>query len=139
MAVISAAQWVSRDDHGGHHMPSPFIPGRLRELRAEQGLSQAELADKIGSDARQVSRYVNGRIAPSLEAVVRIAETFNVSIDYLVIPDAPRRPLHAPGNALDARLADLSQLTDDERATITNVIDAITTKAKLRLIIGGAS
>ncbi len=41
-------------------MPSPFLPGRLRELRAEQGLSQAELAEKIGSDARQVSRYENG-------------------------------------------------------------------------------
>lgn len=34
-------------------MPSPFLPGRLRELRAEAGLSQPELADKIGSDARQ--------------------------------------------------------------------------------------
>jgi len=98
-------------------------------------LSQAELADKIGSDARQVSRYENGRVAPSLEAVVRIA---NTSIDYLVTPDAPRRPLRAPGNALDARLADLGQLTDDERATILAVIDAITTKAKLRLITGGA-
>jgi transcriptional regulator with XRE-family HTH domain len=139
MTVISAAQWASRDDHGGHRMPSPFLPERLRELRAEQGLSQAELADKIGSDARQVSRYENGRVAPSLEAVVRIAETFNTSVDYLVTPDAPRRPLHARGNALDARLADLSQLTDDERATILAVIDAITTKAKLRLITGGAS
>jgi transcriptional regulator with XRE-family HTH domain len=85
-------------------MPSPFLPERLRELRAEQGLSQAELADKIGSDTRQVSRYENGRVAPGLEAVVRIAETFNISIDYLVTPDAPRRPLHAPGSDLDARL-----------------------------------
>jgi transcriptional regulator with XRE-family HTH domain len=32
-------------------MPSPFLPERLRELRTEAGLSQAELADKIGSDA----------------------------------------------------------------------------------------
>ena len=139
MTIISAAQWASRDDHGGHHMPSPFLPGRLRELRAEQGLSQAELAVKIGSDARQVSRYENGRVAPSLETVVRIAETFNTSVDYLVTPDAPRRPLRAPGNALDARLADLGQLTDDERATILAVIDAITTKAKLCLVTGGAS
>jgi hypothetical protein len=39
----------------------------------------------------------------------------------------------------DARLADLDRLTDEERATITNVIDAFVAKAKLRLIIiGGA-
>ena len=37
---------------------------------------------------------------------------------------------------LDARPADLDQLTDDERTTITNVIDALITKAKLRLITG---
>jgi len=77
--------------------------------------------------------------ASCLEAVVRIAETFNVSVDYLVTPDAPRTALHAPQNILGARLADLSQLDDDERATILAVIDAITTKAKPRLITGGAS
>ncbi|HWD64215.1 MAG TPA: helix-turn-helix transcriptional regulator [Solirubrobacteraceae bacterium] len=111
----------------------------INTLRAEAGWSQAELAEKIGSDGRQVSRYENGKVAPSLEAVIRIAETFNVSLDYLVTPDAPRRPLHAPGNALDAKLADLGQLTDDERAIILGVIDTITTKAKLRLITGNAS
>jgi len=88
---------------------------------------------------RQVSRYENGKVAPGLEAVIRIAETFNVSVDYLVIESVPRRPLHAPSSPIDARLADLDGLTDDERATIANVIDAITTKAKLRLITGGAS
>lgn len=33
-------------------MPSPFLPERLRELRTQAGLSQAELAEKIGADAR---------------------------------------------------------------------------------------
>jgi len=136
MTLIDAAQWSSRDDHGGHHMPTSFIAERLKTLRTERGWSQAQLAEQIDSDGRQVSRYENGKVAPSLEAVIRIAETFNVSVDYLVIADAPRRPLHAPANAVDARLADLDTLTDDERATITNVIDAITTKAKLRLITG---
>ena len=57
----------------------------------------------------------------------------------LLIERAERRPLNAPCSHVDARLADLDQLTDDERATITNVIDALVTKAKLRLITGGAS
>ena len=39
---------------------------------------------------------------------------------------------------VDARLADLDQLIDEARATITNVIDALVTKAKLRLIARGA-
>lgn len=141
MTVIDAAQWPSRDNHPGHgdQMPSSFQPHRLRQLRTEAGWSQTELADKIDSDGRQVSRYEGGKVAPSLEAVIRIAEVFNVSLDYLVIPDTPRRPLHAPHNVVDAKLADLSDLSDDERATITAVIDAITTKAKLRAITSTAS
>ena len=45
--------------------------------------SQADLADAIGSDARKVSRYENGRITPSLDALARIAETLDVSMEYL--------------------------------------------------------
>jgi ribosome-binding protein aMBF1 (putative translation factor) len=96
MTVIDAAQWPSRDNHGGPGIPSSFQTHRLRELCTQAGWSQAELADKINSDARQVSRYESGKVAPDLEAVVRIAEVLNVAVDYLVIPDTPRRPLHAP-------------------------------------------
>ena len=67
----------------------------VKELRKEMGWSQSELADKVGTDARQVSRYENGRITPSLDVLVRIAEVFNVSLDYLVVEDVPRRRLHA--------------------------------------------
>ena len=138
MTVIDAAEWGSPHPSGGHLMPSPFHGERLKALRTEAGWSQAELAENIGSDARQVSRYENNKVAPGLEAVIRMAETFNVSVDYLLIERAERRPLNAPSSHVDARLADLDQLTDEERATITNVIDALVTKAKLRLITGGA-
>jgi transcriptional regulator with XRE-family HTH domain len=117
-------------------MPSPFHGDRLKTLRTERGWSQAELAEKIGSDARQVSRYENGRVAPSLDVLARIGEVLDITVDHLLYEAAERRPLTRPHNPLDARLADLDQLTDDERTTITNVIDALVTKAKLRLITG---
>lgn len=60
--------------------------------------------------------------------MIRIAETFNISVDYLLFTDAGRRPLNAPSSHLDARLTDLDQLTDDERTTITNFIDDLVTK-----------
>ncbi|MGD7708306.1 helix-turn-helix domain-containing protein [Microlunatus sp. Y2014] len=138
MTVIDAAEWASPPPTGGHLMPSPFHGERLKALRTDAGWSQAELAAKIDSDARQVSRYENNKVAPGLEAVIRIAQTFNVTVDYLLIEQAERRPLNAPSSHLDARLADLDQLTDDERATITNVIDALITKSKLRAITGDA-
>lgn len=69
---------------------------RLKTLRTEAGWSQAELAEKIDSDARQVSRYENNKVAPGLEAVIRMAQVFNVTVDYLLIDDAERRPLTLP-------------------------------------------
>jgi hypothetical protein len=57
---------------------------------------------------------------------------------YLLVETAPRRPLHAPEDALGDKLADLATLDASERALVLGVIDAITTKAKLRLITTGA-
>jgi transcriptional regulator with XRE-family HTH domain len=95
-------------------------------------------AAKIDSDGRQVSRYENGRITPSLEALVRIAETFNVSVDHLVVDDAPRRPLHSPHNALADKLADLATLDPDDQAALLKVLDALVMKHKLQALTGGA-
>lgn len=105
---------------------------------AENPCRFRHLAEAIGSDARQVSRYENGKVAPGLDVLARIGEVLNTSVDHLLYEGAERRPLTGPSTHLDARLTDLDQLTDDERTTITNVIDALMTKAKLRLITGGA-
>jgi len=77
-------------------------PGGRQPFVAE---AQGELAEKVATDARQVSRYENGRITPSLDVVVRIAEVLDVSIDYLVVEGVGRRPLHAPDHGLGERLA----------------------------------
>jgi transcriptional regulator with XRE-family HTH domain len=139
MTVIDAAQWASPGEPGGQDMPNAFQPDRLRELRTEAGWSQAELAERIDSDGRQVSRYEGGKVAPGLDAVVRIAEVFNVSVDYLVIPDATRRPLHQADPIADefsTRLPDLAALDPTDRAAVLKVLDAFVTKSKLRAIAG---
>lgn len=109
---------------------------RIRELRTERHWSQTDLATAIGSDPRQVSRYENGRITPGLDALARIAETLNTSLDYLVFDNQPRRPLHTPTTGIDAHLAAIAQLPDNDRNTITNTIDALTTRHQLRTLTG---
>ena len=120
-------------------MASPFLAERLKTLRAEAGWSQSELAETIDSDGRQVSRYENGRITPSLEALVRIAETFNVSVDYLVITHAHRRPLHSAEHIRGDKLADLAALDPDDQAAMLKVLNALVMKHKLQAHTGGAS
>lgn len=108
---------------------------RIKELRKERGWSQDELAAKVGSDARGISRYENARITPSLDALVRIAEALNVSLDHLAIDGIPRRPLHAPENILGDRLAAVAELDDNDRHHLLSVIDAFVTKNRIKAVI----
>ena len=112
---------------------------RIKEVRKQAGWSQGELAEKVSTDARQISRYENGRITPSLDALARIAETLNVSLDHLVYDDIPRRPLHTPDNVLGDRLAAIAELDDDNRHSLLNVIDGLVTKARIKTIAGDVS
>lgn len=63
--------------------------------RSEHSWPQAQLAERIGSDAHEVTRYENGRVAPSFDVLAHPGATLSTTIDYLVIDSAPRR--HTPG------------------------------------------
>ena len=60
------------------------LPDQIKVLRKEHGWSQADLATRVGGDAGQISRYENGKITPSVDVVVRLAEIFDVNTDYLL-------------------------------------------------------
>jgi transcriptional regulator with XRE-family HTH domain len=110
---------------------------RIRQLRAERGWSQEELATHVGSDARGISRYENGRITPSLDALLRIAETLNVSLDYLAVDGAPRRPFRVDDPGLAEQLAQAGELTPEDRASLLNILDALLTKTRVKAVITG--
>jgi transcriptional regulator with XRE-family HTH domain len=131
------AQWgwhIDQDQEGQAAMP---LGERIRQLRKEAGLSQAELAEKIGADPGRVSRYEAGRITPSAEALVRLAEMLNISIDHLLVDGIPRRPLHAAQDALGDRLAAVAELPADDLAALLSVIDGLVAKNRLKALAGG--
>ena len=112
---------------------------RIRQLRAERGWSQDELAAQVGSDARGISRYETGRITPSLDAVLRIAETFNVSLDYLAVDGSPRRPFRVEDPGLVEHLAQAAELNTEDRTALLNVLDALLTKTRIKAVVQDVS
>lgn len=60
---------------------------RIRELRIASGFSQVELAEKLGVSKQSVSNWENDNIQPSIEILVKISRTFNVSTDFLLGED----------------------------------------------------
>ena len=57
---------------------------RLDQARKEKGLTQRELAGRVGVTEVSMSRYVNGARVPKGPIVVNIAKALGVSVDYLV-------------------------------------------------------
>jgi len=59
----------------------------LRELRAEHGWSQQELAERLGVSRQSVNAIETGKYDPSLPLAFRIAEVFGRAIEALFQPD----------------------------------------------------
>ena len=57
---------------------------RLRELRLERNMSQQRLAMELSMTQNTISRYENGEREPGIKELMRIADYFNVSLDYLL-------------------------------------------------------
>lgn len=57
---------------------------RLKELRKKAGLSQVQLAVHMQVTQQAVGKWETGRSSPDLEALSRLAQLFNVSVDYLL-------------------------------------------------------
>jgi putative transcriptional regulator len=60
---------------------------RLRELRAVQRWSQADLADLLGVSRQTVNAIETGRFDPSLPLAFKIARVFDQSIEAIFLPD----------------------------------------------------
>lgn len=56
---------------------------RIRELRAEKGVTLTELEDSTGLSTSAVSQYENGNRKPKIETWKKLADYFGVSVGYL--------------------------------------------------------
>ncbi len=54
---------------------------RLRELRAERGWSQADLAERLGVSRQSVNAIETGKYDPSLPLAFKIADVFETTIE----------------------------------------------------------
>src|SRR5690625_3735895 len=60
------------------------ISKKLKELREEKGYLQKFVADKIGVRSNTLSGYENGTRSPDPEMILKLAELYDVSNDYLI-------------------------------------------------------
>ena len=88
----------------------------IKKLRTAHNLNQVQLAGKLNVSKQTVSNWENNNILPSIEMLVKIAQFFMVSTDYLL--------------ELDQReYLEITGLTDEQTAHIKEIIRDITSRA----------
>lgn len=85
---------------------------RIKELRTAHGLTQVEFAKKLSVSKQAVSNWENNNIQPSIDMLVKIADFFGVTTDYLL------------GRSNDCSL-DISGLSKEEVAHLRMIIEDI--------------
>ncbi|MBQ5969841.1 MAG: helix-turn-helix transcriptional regulator [Clostridia bacterium] len=57
---------------------------RLKELRKNRHISQLKLAMDLNMTQNTISRYETGEREPGIKELIRFADYFHVSVDYLI-------------------------------------------------------
>lgn len=108
------------------------LSDRLKELRKSNNLTQEELGKVLGVGKTTISMYENANSTPNDEIKIKIADYFNVTLDYLLgktnirnyekIEKEPTIALHSDH--------DYDELPDEARQEIANFIEYIKIKYK---------
>ena len=88
---------------------------RLRQLRMDKHLRQEQVAGLIGVTKAAISAYENDIRQPSYDVLIRLANLYRVSADYLL-------------GRQDVRMLDISGLTPAEAVAISDLVASMTAK-----------
>jgi transcriptional regulator with XRE-family HTH domain len=100
------------------------IKDRVRQLRKEQNWSQTQLAQKMGIHQKQVSAYERGRNTPSTDVLIRLADIFDVSLDYL----ASEAEVNIKDRGLLRKFEEIDKLSKKDKGTIKEILDTFILK-----------
>lgn len=108
------------------------FPKRLKELRLAHGETQRDLANAVEVGRTTISEYESGKIVPKQEGLLRIANHFNVSVDYLTgVSDNPATRKQNASD-LDALLNTIHHILLDEYDTpVTYEGEVLSSRQKL--------
>ncbi len=100
---------------------------RIRDLREDADKTQQELADYLGTSTQHYGKYELGHAEIPFERAVRIAEYYDVSLDYLAGLTNVKRPLPKEQYSEQERqlIEAVRHLDDDEKKNLLKIAEII--------------
>lgn len=98
----------------------------VAKARKQKGISQEQLAKAVGLIAVTIGRYERNEIKPSIDTAKKIADTLDVSLDYLT----GGSDVALEKKMID-RIADIQKLTEKQRTVVITLLDAFLNQTKI--------
>lgn len=109
---------------------------RLRQIRRQKNLSQADLAELVDVHSTHITRYERGMSRPSADTLKRLADALGVSGDYLLNGlSAITTETPIEDTEVLIRFKEVEKMPDDDKAIILKLIDAFIAKKQLDILI----
>jgi transcriptional regulator with XRE-family HTH domain len=111
------------------------IGQRIRKVRRTRDLTQAELGEKAGIDPRNLTRYENDKLKPSLKVLMRLADALDTPIEQFIDGEESGKPNRLQ-TFQDKELLKLflaaEQMEPDDKAAVKKVLQAMTLKSQIQ-------
>lgn len=100
---------------------------RLWEVRKKRGISQEDLAEKLGTKGPAIGRYERDEMKPGIDTAAKMADILNISLDYLV----GKTDIELDNHMLK-RIQAISKLPDKEKEHVLVFLDSFIDRMKLQ-------
>lgn len=108
------------------------IGAKITTLRKDKNWSQTDLSKQVGVSREIIGRYERNEVVPSIEVAKKIADAFDVSLDYLV--NKTDQDNIFKDQKMLTRLQDILSLPEKERECLLMNIDHFIKASKINLI-----
>jgi transcriptional regulator with XRE-family HTH domain len=100
------------------------LGARIAKLRKEQGVTQVQLAERLGVSQQTITAYEVGRRRIQVSALPVIAQALGVGIEELV-SERPKPGKRGPAPKLQQQLEQLSRLPKAQQRLVSQLIDTV--------------
>ena len=113
------------------------LADRIQQLRKSRGISQEELADRIGVSWHAVSKWESGQTSPDVEKIVLLSDYFEVTTDYLLKGVSPTSAQTVPAQTVSAQI-EPAQTGPDQTVSVQSVPAQIVPDVQIFTMAGSA-
>ena len=108
------------------------IGKNIKRIRETKKLSQKEVIAAIDMGAAQYSRIESGKTEPSISTLERIARALGIKLSEMFTNDEDLSNINSKDATIMEKVKLIESLSDEEKQTIYNVLDAFVGKKKLK-------